>query len=147
LGQDDLAQGKKNASRAGAPLIFLDESGLLLAPLVCRPWAPQGQTPILRQRTNTFRKLSVIASRAVSPRRNRVRLFFRFYPNPNIHAARVKTFLGHLRRHVRGPGVLVWDRFPAHRAKTVPSFLAEKMTWRSEFLPAYAPELNPVENV
>ena len=147
LGQDDLAQGKKNASRLGASLIFLDESGFLLAPLVRRTWAPQGQTPILRQRTNTFRKLSVIASLVVSPRRDRVRLFFRFYPNANINADRVKTFLRHLRRHVRGPCFLLWDRFPAHRARSVQSDLVEAMTWRSEFLPAYAPELNPCENV
>jgi transposase len=142
-----LAQGKKNASRRGAALIFLDESGFLLAPLVRRTWAPQGQTPVLRQRTNTYRKLSAIASLVVSPRRDHVRLFFGFYPNANINAARVKLFLRHLKRHVRGPCVLLWDRFPAHRARSVQSFLADKTAWRSEFLPAYAPELNPMEYV
>lgn len=147
MGQNDLAQGKKNASRAGASLIFLDESGFLLAPLVRRTWAPQGQTPILRQRTNTYRKLSAIASLAVSPRRDRVRLFFGFFPNANINAATVAHYLRHLRRHVRGPCFLLWDRFPAHRARSVQSYLAETMAWHSEFLPAYAPELNPIENV
>ncbi|MDH4270443.1 MAG: transposase [Candidatus Aminicenantes bacterium] len=147
MGQDEVAQGKKNASRLAASLIFLDESGFLLAPLVRRTWAPQGQTPILRQRTNTYRKLSAIAALVVSPRRDRVRLFFSFYPNANINAARVQLFLRHLHRHIRGPGILLWDRFPAHRGRSVQSYLAEKTAWRSEFLPAYAPELNPMENV
>ena len=42
-----LAAGKKNAARLGAHLVFADESGFLLAPLVLRTWAPQGATPLL----------------------------------------------------------------------------------------------------
>jgi len=147
LGQDDLAQGKKNAARRGASLIFLDESGFLMAPLVRRTWAPRGQTPLLRQKTNTYRKVSAIAGLVVSARRDRVRLFFRLHPNANIKAATVILFLRHLGRHVRGPGLLLWDRFPAHRARCVHEYLLTKRGWRAESLPAYAPELNPVENV
>jgi transposase len=147
LGQDDLAQGKKNAARLGASLLFLDESGILMAPLVRRTWAPLGQTPILRQRTNSYRKVSAIAVLVVSARRDRVRLLFRLHPNANINAAAVVSFLRHLRRHVRGPCLLLWDRFLAHRARLVQNYLSEKEAWRSEFLPPYAPELNPTENV
>jgi hypothetical protein len=142
-----LAQGKKNAARLGASLVFLDESGLLMMPLVRRTWAPRGQTPILWQRTNSYRKVSAIATLVVSPRRDRVRLIFRLHPNANINAASVLSFLQHLRRHVRGPIVLLWDRFMAHRAQLVQSYIVRKKTWRSEFLPPYAPELNPTENV
>lgn len=147
MGQDDLAQGKKNAARLGASLVFLDESGLLMAPLVRRTWAPRGQTPILRQRTNSYRKVSAIAALVVSPQRDRVRLIFRLHPNANINAASVLSFFQHLQRHVPGPIVLLWDRFMAHRARMVQSYIEQKKTWRSEFLPPYAPELNPVENV
>lgn len=34
-----------------------------------------------------------------------------------------------------------------HRARLVQSYIAKKRAWHSEFLPAYAPELNPAENV
>lgn len=44
-----MAEDKKNASRLGAALVFLDESGLLMAPLVRRTWAPCGQTPFKEQ--------------------------------------------------------------------------------------------------
>jgi hypothetical protein len=54
-----LAAGKKNASRLNATLVFLDESGLMMAPLVRRTWAPRGQTPILLQRTRSRDKVSV----------------------------------------------------------------------------------------
>jgi transposase len=142
-----LAQGKKNAARLGASLVFLDESGLLMMPLVRRTWAPRGQTPCLRQRTNAYRKVSAIAVLVVSPRRDRVRLLFRLHPNANINAASALLFLRHLRRHIRGPMILIWDRLQAHRAWIVQSYIAGKRTWRSDFLPAYAPELNPVEYV
>ena len=34
-----------------------------------------------------------------------------------------------------------------HRAKKVQNFIAQQEDWQSNFLPPYAPELNPVENV
>jgi len=34
-----------------------------------------------------------------------------------------------------------------HRARLVQSYISRKRSWRSVFLPAYAPELNPTENV
>jgi len=43
--------------------------------------------------------------------------------------------------------ILLWDRFLAHRARVVQAYIAKNKSWRSEFLPPYAPELNPVENV
>lgn len=141
-----MAPGKKNASRLGASLVFLDESGQLMAPLVRRTWAPRGQTPFLWQRTNAYRKVSAMATLVVSPQRDRVRLYFRLHPNANINAASVLEFLQHLSRHLPGPVILLWDRFLAHRARIVQAYIAKKAGWHSEFLPPYAPELNPVEN-
>ena len=147
MGQSHLAQGKKNAARLGASLVFLDESGLLMMPLVRRTWAPRGQTPFLWQRTNSYRKVSAIAALVVSPRRDHVRLLFRLHPNANINGASVLSFLRPLRRHVHGPIVLLWDRSLTHRARIVQAYITEIEKWRAEFLPPYAPELNPVENV
>jgi transposase len=142
-----VAKDKKNASRLGASLVFLDESGLLMAPLVRRTWAPCGQTPLLWQRTNSYRKVSAIATLVVSPQRDRLRLLFRLHPNANINAPAVLSFLQSLSYHLRTPVILLWDRFLAQRARIVQTWIAKKRSWRSEFLPPYAPELNPVENV
>jgi transposase len=147
MGQGRLAPGKKNAARIGAALVFLDESGFLMMPLVRRTWAPRGQTPLLRHRTNSYRKVSAIAALVVSPCRDRVQLFFRLHPNANINAGSVLSFLQNLSRHFQCPIFLLWDRFMAHRARLVQEHISKKKDWRSEFLPPYAPELNPVENV
>ena len=48
LEAERLAAGKKNAARLGAHLVFADESGFLLAPLVAKTWAPRGCTPFQR---------------------------------------------------------------------------------------------------
>ena len=49
-----------------------------------------------------------------------------------IRAAQVVAFLEYLRFFLPGPITVVWDRAGIHRARLV-------------FLPASAPELNPVE--
>ena len=147
MGQDRLASGKKNAARVGAALVFIDESGFLMMPLVRRTWAPRGQTPLIRHRTNSYRKVSVIAALVVSPGRDRVQLFFRLHPQANINARLILAFLKHLGRHFQCPICLLWDRFMPHRARLVQNSISHKRGWNSVFLPAYAPELNPAENV
>jgi transposase len=42
--------------------------------------------------------------------------------------------------------VLVWDNLPAHRSKVVRRYAVENRHWlKLVYLPAYSPELNPVE--
>jgi transposase len=74
---------------------------------------------------------------------------WRFYFQ--IHAGSIKSpqviqFLEHLQRHVPGKLLIIWDGAPIHRSRLVKDYLA---TTRErvilERLPAYAPELNPVE--
>ncbi len=50
---------------------------------------------------------------------------------------------GHLRRTI----ILVWDRLPAHRS-AARRLLQEGASWlQVEWLPPYAPDLDPVEDV
>lgn len=117
----------------------------MMAPVVRRTWAPKGQTPILKQVGRSHKKISVIAALALPPRRRRVGLFFSMHTDTNITGVRVVRFLRLLRRHIRKPIILVWDRSNTHRAKVVNRFFAKYGHWTAAFLPAYAPELNPVE--
>jgi len=126
-------------------MVFLDESGFLMAPWLRRSWSPRGQTPLLMQRARSHEKVSVIAAICVNPPRDRVHLLFRLHPHVNITAHRVAGFLGRLHRHLGAPIVLVWDRLLAHRARRVGAFLRERPGMHTFFLPPYAPELNPVE--
>lgn len=145
MGEGRVAPGKKNASRLNAWLVFIDESALLMAPLVRRSWAPRGDTPIIRQRTRAHRKVSVVGALCVAPERDRVRLYFRLHPNANVNAQRTVAFLARLERQLGAPFVVVWDRLQAHRAIIVREYLAAHPTVRGVFLPPYAPELNPIE--
>jgi len=58
----------------------------------------------------------------------------------------VVVFLSYLLRYIGAPLLIVWDRLPAHRSRVVSQFL-DRLDGRiaTEYLPAYAPELNPVE--
>jgi transposase len=147
VGQAGVAPREKKATRLRACLVFVDESGLLMAPFVRRSWAPRGHTPLLSQRTRTHQKLSIIAALCVSPRRDRVHLYFRLHPQTNIATPQVIDFLRQLRRQVRSPLVLVWDRLRAHRSKSVSQFVEQTPSLHTVLLPPYAPELNPVEMV
>lgn len=72
---------------------------------------------------------------------------FRLYEG-SIKAEKVVNFLSHLLRHLPGKLLIVWDGLPAHRSKRVKEFVTQQRgrIWL-ERLPAYAPELNPVEYI
>ena len=142
-----MAPREKKATRLRACLVFVDESGLLMAPFVRRSWAPRGHTPLLSQRTRAHQRLSIIAALCVSPRRDQVHLYFRLHPQTNIATPQVIDFLRQLRRQVHSPLVLVWDRLRAHRSKSVSQFVEQTPSLHTVLLPPYAPELNPVEMV
>ena len=71
--------------------------------------------------------------------------YFRLFPG-SIKAPQLVEFLQALRRHIDGPLLIIWDRLQGHRSKLVRQFAeADEQGIQIEFLPAYAPELNPVE--
>ena len=65
----------------------------------------------------------------------------------SVNKRAVLKFIGELKRVMnRNRLLLFWDGLPAHRAKIVSQFVLGNRDWlRIERLPAYAPELNPVE--
>lgn len=119
----------------------------MMAPLMRRTWSPRGETPVLYHCGGTHRKVSAIGALCVAPNRSDVHLYFRLHPNANINAERVVDFLRQLSSQVDAPMVLIWDRLNAHRAHLVQHFLAAHPQLTTEFLPPYAPELNPIEYV
>ena len=71
--------------------------------------------------------------------------YFRLFPG-TIRSPQVVQFLTHLMRHIPGNLVVVWDGLRSHRSRLVKEFVASTNgRLELEFLPAYAPELNPVE--
>lgn len=114
-------------------------------PTVRRTWAPRGRTPVLRQRTRNYRKISAIGGVSISPARRRVGWYLQFHRDQSIRQEQIIAFLRHLLRHLRGAVIVVWDRLSAHRGAAVRDFIWRQPRLQVELLPAYAPELNPEE--
>jgi len=64
----------------------------------------------------------------------------------SIHGAEVMTTLRYFRRQLGQPLLIVWDHLRAHTGREVAAFVAaHRPDFRLEWLPGYAPELNPEE--
>jgi hypothetical protein len=117
---------------------------MLMAPLVRRSWSLRGHTPVLRQRGRAQQKVSAIAAICIPPKRDRVALYFRLHPDANVDTERAMDFLEHLQHQLRTPIVLIWDSFQAHKGELINQCVLPRSA-HLEYLPPYAPELNPVE--
>lgn len=118
--------------------MFIDESGLSQRPHRCRTWSPRGQTPVLQYSFN-WKTLSAMAGVTWW------NFYFRLYPG-SIRSAQVIEFLSHLMRHIHSNLLVIWDGAPIHRSRLVKNFVTQQNGRIDlESLPAYAPELNPVE--
>ena len=87
----------------------------------------------------------MIAGLLISPCRGRVRFVFRLHEDCAVDGPKAAAFLRQVGLAVAGPIFVVWDRLNAHRSKRVRAFVARRTRFHLEFLPPYAPDLNPVE--
>lgn len=117
----------------------------MLQPTVRRTWGPRGQTPI-HYSWDRRDRLSVISAISLSPQRVRLELYFNVFSH-NITADEADPFMAALLHHFPRGIILVWDRWMVHRSAA--RRLRERFPRRLhiEWLPAYAPDLNPVEQV
>ncbi len=145
-----LAGHESTAADLGAWLCREDESGQGLRPPKGRTWGRRGCTPVVRVTGGHDTRVSLAALIAVRPG-CRPRLIFR------AHRARrgdkrkgfteqdYARFLDGAHQQLGGPVVLVWDGLNTHTSRAMRELIAAR-DWLTVFqLPAYAPELNPVE--
>lgn len=92
-----------------------------------------------------YDRLSVISAVTLSPHRRHIRTPFQIHPD-NIRTPEAVAFIRALRKSLRGPLILVWDRWSVHRAAAKQISASRLKNIEFEWLPAYAPELNPVES-
>ena len=127
-------------------VVFLDESGLSQKPPVRRTWAPRGKTPVLCHAFN-WKKLSIGSALGYRWDGKKSRLLFRIVPD-SFNDEKLRDFLSQLRKEFHHKKViLVWDGLPSHRSRLMTNYLQQQERWLTVVrLPAYAPELNPVES-
>lgn len=130
-------------------MIFIDESGLLMAPLVRRTWAPRGQRPVLRQRGRHREKVSVTGAFWWAPGcRQSLGFLFETLPDAYYNNERTAAFLEVLMREIPERIIVIWDGGNMHKGDPIREAVERfKPRLHLEKLPPYAPKINPVEQV
>lgn len=129
------------AKEAGAAIWFGDESGVRSDYHAGTTWARKGATPVVEATGQrfTFNLLSVI--------NNRGQMRF-MLTEQRVNSGVYIEFLKRLLKGISQPIFLVLDGHPVHRSRAVKQFAASTGgKLRLFYLPGYAPELNPDEQV
>ncbi|RYD26987.1 MAG: IS630 family transposase [Verrucomicrobiaceae bacterium] len=131
---------RREAQAAGAELLFLDETGFRADAQMGRTWGAKGKTPVIQR---DGRRPSVNVIGMVSA----LGAFYWQVFQGSFHAGRFVEFLRAFMSGRGKPVIIVLDRHPVHTAAAV---LREADSsggrLRFEYLPTYAPELNPQEH-
>ena len=125
---------------------MIDESGLMMGPLLRRTWSPKGQTPEIIQRGGQRQKVSVAAAVWLSPHRDRLGLYFHTLAGGYFDNWYMTAFVEAMLRDLSGRFVVVWDGGPMHKGEPILALedqFADRLSL--EMLPPWAPMLNPVE--
>ena len=127
----------RRAKRERRVLVFEDESGFYLLPGLVRTYAPEAQTPVIREKL-TRDHLSVMGGMTLG---GKVYTLVRQESLNGLHSI---EFLTHLLRVAGKRLLVVWDGSPIHRRAAVKEFVTQTKgkVWL-ETLPGYAPDLNP----
>ncbi len=130
----------RRARRERRKLVFTDESGFYLLPAVVRTYGPKGETPVMYHWA-TRDHLSVMGAVTTG---HRICTMVRRKAFNGLHCI---EFFKHLLRQLARPLLVIWDGSPIHRRAEVKTFIQSMGDKQLvvEPLPAYAPDLNPVE--
>ncbi|MFE9804822.1 transposase [Streptomyces goshikiensis] len=147
----DLGGGKRARAARGGYVCFEDEAGFTRRPPRGRTWGRRGDHPGGDGQRTTLGRLSVAGLIAMRPGpRTRLRHRLRTHPAPkgarrSMGEQDFIALLDGVHQLVKAPIVLVWDRLNTHVSRRMQAFVAGR-EWLTVFLlPAYSPDLNPVE--
>jgi transposase len=130
---------RKKARRERRAPVLVAESGFYLLPGVVKTYGPEGRTPIISE-WQTRDHLSVMGGVT-----SQGKVYAPVRPTSSSGLHRVE-FLMHLGRSASDRLLVIWDGSPIHRRAWVREFVEEAGgKIHLESLPAYAPDLNPVE--
>ena len=141
-----LAAHQNKAWRQGASIALIDESGLMMGPMLRRTWAPKGRTPAVIPRGAHRQKVSVAAAVVWSPRRDHLRLYYPTLADASFDSWYVTAFVEAMLKERDGRFAVVWDGGTMHKGKSIRALethFARRLSL--ERLPPFAPMLTPVE--
>jgi transposase len=119
--------------------VFEDEFGVSFTESISSTWAPRGQTPHLKRIGKYRREISTMAGLTITGK------ILKKHFEGSINSEKLIKGLEHFHYHIGRPFIIIWDRSGTHRSKLMNDYLAKHPEIHGEFLPAYAPEINPEE--
>ncbi|MFF9206584.1 transposase [Streptomyces sp. NPDC014986] len=134
-------------------MCFEDEAGFTRRPPRGRTWGRRGVTPQVTVSGRRSGRLSVAGLIAMRPG-SRTRLCHRLRTHragKNMRRSMGErdfiALIDGVHQLLKTPIVLVWDRLNTHVSRTMQNLVIEREWLRVFLLPAYSPDLNPVEGV
>lgn len=148
----DLAEGTRLAAATGAWICFEDEAGQNLRPPRARTWGRRGRTPVARVCGKGSGRVSVAGLACLKPGQPG-RFFFRLRlhrgrkgERRSMSEADYAALVTAAHRTLHAPVILIWDNLNTHRSAARRKLATAQASWLTVIpLPAYAPDLNPVE--
>jgi hypothetical protein len=116
-GKRNGGPNEKEAEREGRTIIFMDEAGFYLLPMLVRTSAPVGQTPVLR---GPLTRDHLCAIGGIPPEGG----IFMQMQEDAYGSEQVVESLRMLLRKIRGKLLVIWDGSPIHRSNAIKAFLA-----------------------
>lgn len=148
-----LAGGKTVAAQRDAWICFEDEAGQTLRPPKARTWGRRGQTPVIPVSGKGSGRVSIAGLTCYQPGRP-ARLIYRTIVHRNRKGERrsfsERDYIGLLdaaHQQLDAPIVVIWDNLNTHISTAMREMIAARGWLHVIRLPAYAPDLNPVEAV
>nr|WP_245657896.1 transposase [Herbidospora mongoliensis] len=151
-----MADHKRTATRLGAWLCFEDEAAQTLRSPKGRTWGRRGITPVVAVTAKGGGRISIAALVAVKPADPAAgaRLIYRTRPYrgrkgepKGFAAADYAALFDAAHQQLGAPLVVVWDNLNTHHSARMRELIAARPWLTVFYLPAYAPEFNPVEAV
>lgn len=139
--KEEYPEIRRRAKAERAEIYWGDEMGLRSDHATGRTFSPEGQTPVIPGTGQRF------GCNMISAITNRGKLYFMIF-DERFNAGMFMDFIKRLRRQIKRKIFLIVDRHPAHRSvKLMKLIKANKKHIRLCYLPGYAPELNPDEEL
>ena len=137
-----MAFPQERALKEGRTIVFCDQSGFYLLPMVVRTYAPVGTTPILHERLSRDH-LSVMSGTTLEGKLYMIERERAFKGEDAVR------FLKHLMRKIPLKLLVIWDGSTILRSRAVKDFLRSGTARRVQLeqSPGYAPDLNPDEGI
>jgi putative transposase len=150
----DLGEGSSLAASTGAWIVFEDQAGQTLRPPKARTWSRRGHTPIIAVSGKGSGRVSIAGLTCYKPGQ-RGHLFYRIRVHRgrkgerrSLSEADYANLITAAHHQLHAPLIVCWDNLNTHVSAVMNEFITAHTDWLTVVrMPAYAPELNPVESV